>query len=149
MKPYEKKILLKKLERLASEMAKIAQSERKGGSRARAVEIFLLRDAEMKRLKKKFLPGKKGPANVLSFAEPADWPNPEGGQEVLGEVYLNADLTELKMDKLIPLLSHGVLHLLGYDHKRKSDRIRMEKMEREIIKVFLINFGARIANKIY
>ncbi len=88
----------------------------------------------MKRLKKRFLPREKGLANVLSFGEPAGWPHPEDGQERLGEVYLNLDLTESRLDKLIPLLSHGVLHLLGYDHKKKNDRIRMEKMEEEIIK---------------
>ncbi len=142
MSGRKEKTLVKKLERLASKMAKVALPADKGHGKAHIIDVFLLNDAEMKRLKKRFLPREKGPANVLSFSEPMDWPNPEGGPERLGEIYLNTDLTELKMDdstaliasKLTPLLLHGVLHLLGYDHKKKNDRIRMEKMEEEIIK---------------
>ncbi len=96
-------------------------------------DIFLLGKAEMKRLKKKFLPREKGPANVLSFGEPVNWPNPGGGSEKLGEIYLNLDLTGGEMDKLAPLFLHGLLHLLGYDHKKKGDRIRMENLEEKII----------------
>src|SRR3990167_3103338 len=130
----KEKILLKKLERLASKMAKMALSADRGRRCVDIIDIFLLKDAEMKRLKKRFLPREKGPANVLSFSEPKGWPRPKEEPEKLGEVYLNTDLTGSKMDKLIPLLLHGVLHLLGYDHKKKNDRIKMEKLEKEIMK---------------
>src|SRR3989344_3376860 len=115
-------------------MAKMALSADRGRRNVDNIDIFLLKDAEMKRLKKRFLPREKGPANVLSFAEQAGWPRSKGEPERLGEVYLNTDLTEFKMDKLVPLLLHGVLHLLGYDHKKKNDRIKMEKLEKEIMK---------------
>jgi rRNA maturation RNase YbeY len=32
---------------------------------------------------------------------------------------------------------HGMLHLVGYDHIKKSDRISMEKKERELLKKLL------------
>lgn len=131
--PTKKEKLLKKLERLAFKMAKVASIVGGNGKKVHIIDIFLLSDAEMKHLKKRFLPREKGPANVLSFGEPADWPRPKGKQEKLGEVYLNLDLPDGRLDKLTQLLLHGVLHLLGYDHKKKNDRIRMEKMEKKII----------------
>lgn len=70
---------------------------------------------------------------MLSFGEPEDWPHPEKGARKLGELYLNLDLTDGKMDKLAPLFLHGILHILGYDHKKKNDRIKMEKLEKHII----------------
>ncbi len=133
MPSRKEKALLKKLERLASKMTKMALSASRGHRKAHKIDIFLLKDSEMRRLKKRFLPREKGPANVLSFSEPADWPHPEDRQERLGEVYLNLDLTDGMLNKLTPLLLHGVLHLLGYDHKKKNDRIEMEKLEKEII----------------
>lgn len=127
-------ILRKKLEHLAPKMVKMALLAGRYGKKAHKIDIFLLSDAEMKRIKKRFLPREKGPANVLSFGEPKDWPRAKGEPEGLGEVYLNLDLTGGKLDKLTPLFLHGVLHLLGYDHKKKNDRIRMEKLEKTIIK---------------
>lgn len=137
----KKSVLLLNLERLGKKVIKIAHSETKNRTyrhllcqkvRGRA-EIFLLSDEEMRRLKKKFLPREKGPANVLSFGEPASWPHPEKGKRRLGEIYLNADLTGGKTKNLIPLLIHGILHILGYDHKKKSDRMKMEKLERKVL----------------
>ncbi|MDP3948576.1 MAG: rRNA maturation RNase YbeY [bacterium] len=141
-------ILRKKLERLASKMAKMALVVGRARGKARIIDIFLLDDAEMKRLKKRFLPREKGPANVLSFGEPKGWPRLKEEPEKLGEVYLNTDLTGSKMDKLIPLLLHGVLHLLGYDHKKKNDRIKMEKLEEKISKLLNPNFKCQIKSKI-
>jgi len=130
----KEKILHKKLENLFFKIMKTAPVlSKKAGKRSKP-DIFLLGDAEMKNIKKKFLPREKGPANVLSFGEPADWPHPESGAQKLGEVYLNLDLTGGGMDKLAPLFLHGILHILGYDHKKKNDRIRMEKLEKNIIK---------------
>ena len=144
MSGRKEKLLINKLERLASRMVKTAMLAVGKPKKANKVDIFLLDDDEMKRLKRRFLPREKGPANVLSFAEPADWPRSKGEPKKLGEVYLNTDLAESKMDnskeliasKLIPLLLHGVLHLLGYDHKKKNDRIKMEKLEKRIISNF-------------
>jgi len=34
------------------------------------------------------------------------------------------------------MLFHGLLHIAGYDHKRKNDRIIMEKVEAKIFSQF-------------
>lgn len=88
----------------------------------------------MARLKKKFLPRENGPPNVLAFPEPKHWPRPEKKNMGLGEIYLNRDLTKGDINELTRLLVHGIVHLLGYDHKKKNDRIKMEKMEENVIR---------------
>lgn len=130
----EGKNLLKKLERAATRIVKVTPAAAGNVKKSGKTDVFLLGSKEMKRLKKKFLPRNKGPANVLSFSEPMDWPSPGKGVGKLGEVYLNLDLTEGKMDKLVPLLLHGILHILGYDHKKKSDIIKMENLEKKLLK---------------
>lgn len=125
----KERAVLKKLERLAGKIIKIVRP----GEKNRRAEIFLLGDKEMRHIKKRFLPREKGPANVLAFGEPAYWPHPES-HPAAGEIYLNLELTEGRMSGLVPLLLHGVLHILGYDHKKKNDRIKMEKLEKKILK---------------
>ncbi len=133
MKRNKKDISLeKKLEKTAEKILAILASEKRVKRKSGTADIFLLGDAEMKGLKKKFLPREKGPANVLSFSGPDNWPHPETSQKKLGEIYLNQELTNGDLKELTPLLIHGILHLLGYDHKKKSDRMKMEKLEERL-----------------
>ena len=98
----------------------------------RPIGLFLLPDAKMRAMKKKFLPREKGPANVLAFPVPKDWPHSGAKKAPLEEIYLNKKFATKREAPILVL--HGVLHLLGYDHKRKNDRIRMEKIEKEVIR---------------
>lgn len=70
-------------------------------------------------------------ANVKSFPAPKGFPDTTS----LGEIYLNPGYIEKEGEKLEYMLIHGVLHLLGYDHKKKNDIIRMEKKERHLMKL--------------
>jgi len=96
--------------------------------------------------------------NVLAFPAPKGFPRPDIKGKHLGEIYLNPDYIakerleivpplagsrlpklssldggrNLKLEipaKLAYMLIHGFLHLLGYDHKKKSDTIIMQKKE--------------------
>lgn len=120
----------KKLQKISENILNIISSKEKV---PREADIFLLSHEEMVRLKKKFLPREKGLANILAFPEPKRWPRRSGEKEKLGEIYLNRDLTKGDIGELTKLLIHGTLHLLGYDHKKKGDRIRMEKIEKNVI----------------
>ncbi len=85
--------------------------------------------------------------NVLSFPAPKGFPRPDTKLKPLGEIYLNPDfiakepfhMLEIRNSKLeiqaklAYMFIHGFLHLLGYDHKKNSDRIRMEKWEGELL----------------
>ena len=87
----------------------------------------------MKFLNKKFL-GKNKSTDVLSFIEPKSFVYPPGRFKRLGEIYLNIPLIERQSGANFEValsrpLIHGFLHLLGYTHRRKNDRIKMEKQE--------------------
>ena len=82
-----------------------------------------------------YLVGKKFmEKNVLSFPAPKDFPRPDvKNYETLGEIYLNPLYIESHSEDFIFILVHGFLHLLGYDHKIKSEAIIMEVKENEIM----------------
>jgi probable rRNA maturation factor len=102
------------------------------GIRPATLDIVLLTNAEMKRMKWRLL-GKKTEPNVLSFPEPARFPHPETKRRYLGEVYLNQDILKKSPERAAPLLLHGILHLLGYDHMKKADAGRMERLEKKVL----------------
>ncbi len=126
-----------------------------------AVDVYLIGNRAMRFLNKKYR-GKDKATNVLSFTEPKQFPHPElkrrftqterrlsqtkkGIRErdvtCLGEVYLaipyikeEAHIRNTPCSLLLTLYSiHGLLHLLGYKHGTKSDRIQMEKREKEML----------------
>lgn len=95
------------------------------------IEVYLVNGQRMRRLNKRFR-GKNRATNVLSFQKPKDFP----GQE-LGEVYLDPLYIQKHKEDLTLMLVHGVLHVLGYDHKKKYDRISMQKKESELLSKLL------------
>ncbi len=96
------------------------------------LDIFLLPHGEMKVLKARFKMKPTEP-NVLSFRASNSFPHPEKKKKYLGEIYLNKNILEKSPERGMPLLLHGILHLLGYDHEKKKDAAMMEKWEAEIL----------------
>ncbi|KKQ21700.1 MAG: putative rRNA maturation factor [Candidatus Wolfebacteria bacterium GW2011_GWC1_37_10] len=99
------------------------------------VEIYLASGAKMRILNRRFK-GKDKPTDILSFPEPRNFPHPGLKLRNLGEIYLYLDYfrKNLVRHDYRYLLTHGILHLLGYDHKKKNDRIKMNKKEQLVIK---------------
>lgn len=91
----------------------------------------------------------EGDFNVHSFPGLKDFPRPDlRRRRDLGEIYLcpNYIRKEAKVGKwgggsykelFFRLLIHGFLHLLGYDHKKKGDKIKMNKKEQELCKLLV------------
>ena len=102
-------------------------------------EIYLIDGRKMRFLNKKFR-GKDKATTVLSFEEPKNFicPPPVGGSKhkKIGEIYLKLPITNYQLP-ITNLLIHGLLHLFGYDHRKKNDRIRMEKIEKSLISKLL------------
>jgi probable rRNA maturation factor len=71
--------------------------------------------------------------NVKSYPAPANFPHPETKETYLGEIYLNPDYIKEKGEDFDYMLIHGFLHLLGYDHKKDEDALKMEKLEKELL----------------
>lgn len=119
----------KKLARTAAKFLKVLKV------RGAALDIFLLPHREIKALKAKVIKKQTEP-NVLAFPEPIHFPHPEIRKRVkyLGEIYLNKDILRKTPNRAEPLLLHGILHLLGHDHKKAADALKMEHLETEILR---------------
>ncbi len=98
------------------------------------VSVSFLPNAELRRLKKKYLKKDMAIVDVLSFPEKENFPNPESKATSLGEIFINKSISARNPVRARYLLLHGLLHLLGYDHVRKSDNIEMRKTELMILK---------------
>lgn len=97
------------------------------GKKNISVEIFLAEGRLMKFLNKKFRRKNKA-ADVLSFEEPKNFVFPKSKNKNIGEIYLNVGVSSFRF-QVSSLLVHGLLHLFGYNHEKKNDIIKMEKIE--------------------
>lgn len=94
--------------------------------------------------------GETGPTDVLAFplecAQAPPWPQPEGAERLLGDVVIcperaasqavrhaGADHDGSLDDELALLVVHGVLHVLGHDHRDKQETSAMRALERRLI----------------
>ncbi|MCI0455321.1 MAG: rRNA maturation RNase YbeY [Candidatus Dadabacteria bacterium] len=101
--------------------------------------ITFLDDNAMRKLNKTYR-GIKKTTDVLSFSQ--DGPDTRS----LGDVIISVDTAKrhallyrksLKRE-VIKLIVHGILHVLGYDHKKKNETVIMRKKEKELLS--LISF---------
>ncbi|OGZ02642.1 MAG: rRNA maturation RNase YbeY [Candidatus Liptonbacteria bacterium RIFOXYC1_FULL_36_8] len=95
------------------------------------LEVFFVSDQEIKKINWKYRKKEK-PTNILSFSPPHDFPE-HYLKENIGEVYLAPDFILKEGGSIKKLLAHGILHLLGFDHKKKEEAKKMEKKEEEIV----------------
>ena len=102
------------------------------------LEVFLVGKEKMRAINLDSR-GKNSATNVLSFEHPKSFPSPGGGRPEIGEIYLCPSYIKEHREDINHMLLHGILHLLGFNHKNKSDRIRMEKIERDLTAKWLNN----------
>lgn len=102
------------------------------------ISIAFVDDLYIAELNKKYR-GVKGPTDVLSF--PMDSPDIPGNDPVpLGDIVISLETLDRNttqsggmLNHLALLVVHGLLHLLGYDHKTDGDAKVMEKHEEQIL----------------
>jgi probable rRNA maturation factor len=107
------------------------------------LSVSVVGDKTIRRFNREYL-DKDRPTNVISFAMH------EGSfaglnAHMLGDVLISADTAANEAaagnisfeSRLVFLLLHGILHLVGYDHERsgEAEAARMEEKEREIFKM--------------
>ena len=105
-----------------------------------AVDLILVDDKFIQRLNRKFT-GRNKTTDVISFGMKegmpitVEFPN-------LGDIYVSLDQAKrqaeeygAKFDEELRLLvAHGLLHLLGYDHRNKREEAVMRKKEATYLK---------------
>lgn len=103
-------------------------------SRNKELCVAFVDDEEMRKLNADYRNINRT-TDVLSF--PQDGPD----DSMLGDVIISIDtairrskLQKLNIeDEIHKLMIHGILHLLGYDHKKKNEARVMRKKELEIL----------------
>ena len=108
--------------------------------------LLLVDEAEMTSYNERFLE-RNGPTDVLAFpveqlipGVAPEWRAP-GPPLLLGDVvispsYVRKQAAEMDVtfeDEMALMVTHGILHLLGYDHEEDDEAERMESREREIL----------------
>ncbi len=99
-------------------------------SRGGELTVVLTNDQQLQELNREYL-GIDAPTDVLSF--PSSEIDPETRASYLGDVLISIQRAEAQaktaghpLEAEVQLLVvHGVLHLLGYDHRRAADKTRM------------------------
>ena len=105
--------------------------------------IVLVDEAAMERLHVQWM-DEPGPTDVLSF--PMDELRPGTEEEpspagLLGDVVLCPQVAQVQaetaghtlMDELLLLTTHGILHLLGFDHAEPAEEREMFGIQRDIL----------------
>ena len=133
-------------QRLARDAARVALIDgiaAMGFTSPRRVElsITLTDDAQQLQLNRRYR-DEDVSTNVLAFRawEPGMRVTP-GAPLLLGDVVLAFETVAREANEQVKpfcyhvrhLIVHGVLHLLGYDHRREADAIRMEHLETSIL----------------
>jgi probable rRNA maturation factor len=93
-----------------------------------------------------------GPTDVMSFPMDELRPGREGeapDEGVLGDVVLCPTVAERQaveaghapIEELLLLTTHGILHLLGYDHAEPAQEREMSELQRQLLLTFLAGRG--------
>lgn len=94
--------------------------------------LKLVSEENIKAYNKKYR-GKNSETDVLSF------PSEFKESNFIGDIIIDVNIADQQKDsrqlkdELIVLFVHGVLHLLGFDHLRTSDKIIMQDLENQIL----------------
>ncbi len=120
---------------LIRQVGKILRNEKKKGW----VEVILAGDGLLRRLNKEFA-GKNETTDVLSFPF-NESVSPEKGLNYIGEIYISLEQAKRQakeygvtlQEELLRLVTHGTLHLLGYDHQKKDEAKLMRKKEEKYL----------------
>ncbi|ADL12161.1 rRNA maturation RNase YbeY [Acetohalobium arabaticum] len=109
----------------------VREVEKSEGVKAREVSIALVDNEYIKELNAEYR-GLDEPTDVLSFPL---------GEEMLGDIIISLERAESQaeeynhsLDREMGFLTvHGMLHLLGYDHKEEEAKEEMRNREEKVL----------------
>lgn len=109
------------------------------------VAVLFVTDEQMAEYNARFMV-REGPTDVLAFPlehlEPGVVPEPRRdvpivlGDVIISPAYVHAQAEDRETtpeDEMALMLTHGILHLLGYDHTTDEEAEVMEGRERELL----------------
>ena len=102
------------------------------------LNISFVEDDYMNELHIKWM-GEAGTTDVLSF--PMDLPEVPGELVVLGDIVISPVVAAAQAltqghstdHEIFILATHGLLHIIGYDHAEKTDEVAMFKLQEKIV----------------
>jgi probable rRNA maturation factor len=115
-----------------------------------SIGLILSDDAELAKLNEAHL-GHHGPTDVLSFplSPSRDFPLPPGRRPSLGDIVVSVeraaeqaatgrggqtgDVSWSAADELLLLVTHGALHICGFDHAEPAEEAAMRGLERRLL----------------
>jgi probable rRNA maturation factor len=117
------------------------------------LSIVLVDEAAMEQLHVQWM-DEPGPTDVLSFPMDELRPGTDGEDAppaLLGDVVLCPQVAERQarqaghtmQDELLLLTTHGILHLLGYDHAEPDEEREMFGLQRRLLLTFLATRSAK------
>ncbi|HWU87379.1 MAG TPA: rRNA maturation RNase YbeY [Kofleriaceae bacterium] len=113
--------------RLSAEVARMVRAAaRAAGRRDYEVALRLTRDPAIHELNRAYR-AKDRPTDVLAFAQQE---GPAAAPDVLGDLVISVDTARRQAKRglypeLLHLASHGLCHLLGYDHRTDAEEREM------------------------
>ena len=108
-------------------------------NKSKSCTVFLTNNQKMKELNKKFR-NKNKPTDVLSF--PFKNKINYKKNEYLGDIAISYEIINKRsknsnfFKEFDKMWIHGYLHLLGHNHEKKKDFIKMKKLENLILNYF-------------
>ena len=108
------------------------------------LNILLVNNEYIKELNFKFRKINRA-TDILSFSPADQKKNLKEGDEVeLGDIAISLEMAKLQSkifkhtleEEVFLLLTHGILHLLGYDHAKKNDEEKMNSLQKELRKKY-------------
>lgn len=127
------------------DLAALVLSE-EGYPESTEIAILLVSENEMAGYNQRFLE-REGPTDVLAFPVETLLPgvvpdlDPHGPPLIAGDVIISPAYVEKQArshgvepdDEMALMVTHGMLHLLGYDHESDEEAEHMEQRERELL----------------
>ena len=115
------------------------------------IAILLVDEGAMEALHVQWM-DEPGPTDVLSFPMDELRPGREGEaplEGVLGDIVLCPSVAERQaataghapIEEMLLLTTHGILHLLGYDHAEPDEEREMFELQRQLLLTFLAGRG--------
>lgn len=101
------------------------------------VAVTFLNEDEMSKLHEKWMQ-ESGPTDVMSFrlSEISDFDYSLGDIVICPKV-VERDAKKLRKQPALHLafmLVHGMLHLIGFDHQKKVDKVKMQEQEQKLMR---------------